>query len=529
MLSSKNPRVQFFGAQALGRIKEKSAVAPLLEMIKTNNDADVYLRHAAVLALSRIGEAEPIIALANNSNKSLRTAAVLVLRRMKHEKVSIFLQDKDEYIATEAARAINDDLSIPAALPALASVLNEARFTSEPLLRRAINAAVRVGTDQQLDNLIAFAKRKNVDTEVRAEALAALGTWASPSVMDRVDGRYRGVIERNPAIVKAKIQPIITDLLADQEPAILIAASQMLSNLGVSDNNKALAKILNDHQSPKVRAAMLLALNDLKYTDMESVMKKGMADSDADVRTAALGMVGNVNMSKETLTDISKGIFEKGSVKEQQQLLRVLGGLPVSKTETIFGDLIEKMADKKLSPSLSLDLGEAIDSTKSNTLIAKLTPLRSKGETAADYQEALYGGNAGLGRRYFMTNSAAECSRCHSIGSQGGDVGPNLSNIGNVLSREQILQALVEPSARISPGYGMVILTLKDGTSAAGVLTSENEHELVLKTSEAEPLKIAVARIAKRDNVPSSMPPMGHIMSKREMRDVVEFLSGLKK
>ncbi|MCE7043543.1 HEAT repeat domain-containing protein, partial [Dyadobacter sp. CY312] len=459
MLSSKNPRVQFFGAQALGRIKEKSAVAPLLEMIKTNNDADVYLRHAAVLALSRIGEVEPIVALANNSNKSLRTAAVLVLRRLKSEKVSLFLQDKDEYIATEAARAINDDLSIPGALPALAATLTETRFTSEPLLRRAINAALRVGTDQQLDNLIAFAKRKNTDKVVRAEALAALGTWASPSVMDRVDGRYRGVIQRNPAIVKSKIQPVIADLLADNDVTILIATAQMLTNLGVSDNNDTLAKLLNDHKDPKVRAAMLTALNELKYTDMESVMKKGMTDSDADVRTAALGMVGNVTMSKEALTDISKTIFEKGSVKEQQQMLRVLGSLPVAKTESIFGDLIGKMTNKQLPPSLALDLGEAVDSTKSTSLIAKMAPLRSTGETVADYQEALVGGNAMLGRRYFMTNSAAECVRCHSIGGQGGEVGPNLSNIGNTLSREQILQALVEPSARISPGFGMVILT----------------------------------------------------------------------
>jgi quinoprotein glucose dehydrogenase len=529
MLSSKNPRVQFFGAQALGRIKEKSAVAPLLEMIKNNNDTDVYLRHAAVLALSRIGEVEPIVALANNSSKSLRTAAVLVLRRLKSEKVSLFLQDKDEYIATEAARAINDDLSIPGALPALAATLTETRFTSEPLLRRAINAALRVGTDQQLDNLIAFAKRKNTDKVVRAEALAALGTWASPSVMDRVDGRYRGVIERNPAIVKSKIQPIIADLLADNDVTILIATAQMLTNLRVSDNNNALAKLLNDHKDPKVRAAMLTALNELKYADMESVMKKGMSDSDADVRTAALGMVGNVTMSKEALTDISKTIFDKGSVKEQQQMLRVLGSLPVAKTETIFGDLIGKLTNKQLPPTLALDLGEAVDSTKSSSLIAKMAPLRSNGETVADYQEALVGGNAVLGRRYFMTNSAAECVRCHSVGGQGGEVGPNLSNIGNTLSREQILQALVEPSARIAPGFGMVILTLKDGTSAAGILTSENEHELILKTSEAEPLKIAVARIAKRDNVPSSMPPMGSIMTKREIRDVVEFLSGLKK
>jgi quinoprotein glucose dehydrogenase len=529
MLTSKNLRVEFFAAQALGRIAYKDAVTPLISMIKANNDEDVYLRHAAVLALSRIGAAEPIIALASSPEKSLRTAAVLVLRRMKSDKISLFLQDKDEYIVTEAARGINDDLSIPAALPALASVLNEKRFTSEPLLRRAINAALRVGGESQLNDLIAFAKRKDIDKNIRAEALATLGTWASPSVMDRVDGRYRGPMERNPSIVKAKLQPIIADLLADNDPVILIAAAQMLTNLGVSDNNAALAKIFDDSKDAKVRAAMLVALNDLKYTNMEPVMKKGMTDSDADVRTAALGMVGSVTMSKETLTDISKTIFEKGSVREQQQMMRVLGSMPVAKTEGIFTDLIGKMSEKKLPPSLALDLGEAVDSTKSSALIARLAPMRTAGTTVADYQDALFGGNAQLGRRYFLTNSAAECVRCHSIGGQGGEVGPSLSNIGNVLTREQILQALIEPSARLSPGFGMVMLTLKDGTSAAGILAAENDHELVLKTSEAEPLKIAVSRIAKRENVPSSMPPMGPIMSKREIRDVVEFLSGLKR
>jgi quinoprotein glucose dehydrogenase len=528
LLTDKNPRVKFFGAQALGRIKEKQAVNALLDMIKANKDEDLYLRHAAVLALSRIGEVEPIVALANNPDKSLRTAAVLVLRRLSSEKVSLFLQDKDEYIATEAARAINDDLSIVPALPALAATLNEKRFTSEPLLRRAINASLRVGGDEQLDNLIAFAKRKDVSNELRAEALATLGSWANPSVLDRVDGRYRGVITRNPEIVKTKIKPQISSLLQEDDAAILIATSQLVSELKISDNNATLAKILDDNKNPKVRAAMLTALHNLKYSGMETVMKKGMTDPDADVRTSALALVSSVDMSKETLTDISKTIFEKGSIKEQQQMLRVLGGLPVAKTETIFDGLISKMTSKELPNTLALDLGEAVDSTKSSTLIAKMAPMRTTGTTTADYQESLYGGNAMLGRRYFMTSSQAECTRCHSIGGQGGAVGPSLSKIGSTLTREQILQALIEPSARLSPGFGMVVLTLKDGQTATGILMEENTHELVLKTSEAEPLKIPLARIAKRDNVPSSMPPMGSIMSKREIRDVVEFLSNLK-
>jgi quinoprotein glucose dehydrogenase len=63
-------------------------------------------------------------------------------------------------------------------------------------------------------------------------------------------------------------------------------------------------------------------------------------------------MVGNVTMSKEALADISQTIFDKGSVREQQQMLRVLGTLPVAKTEGIFTDLIGKLVDKKLPPTV---------------------------------------------------------------------------------------------------------------------------------------------------------------------------------
>ncbi len=50
-----------------------------------------------------------------------------------------------------------------------------------------------------------------------------------------------------------------------------------------------------------------------------------------------------------------------------------------------------------------------------------------------------------------------------------------------------------------------------------------------ITTSDAEPLVIPVARIAKRENMPSGMPPMGSLLSKREIRDVIEFLANLKK
>jgi putative heme-binding domain-containing protein len=160
--------------------------------------------------------------------------------------------------------------------------------------------------------------------------------------------------------------------------------------------------------------------------------------------------------------------------------------------------------------------------------MAKLKPLVPAGNTTDAFLETLYGGDAGSGRWFFANNSTGQCARCHAIRGQGGTVGPDLTEIGSKLSREQLLQALVEPSARLAPGYGTVTLTLDDGNVVTGILMEETDTELQLKTSDAEPLRVPVARITKRDNAVSSMPPMGTLLSKREIRDLVEFLSNLK-
>lgn len=528
LLSNSNVRVKFYAAQALGRMQYKDAITPLISMIDANNDEDNYLRHVGVLALARIGEVDPIVALASSPERDLRIAAVLVLRRLKSDKVAIFLQDKDEYIVTEAARAINDDLSIEKSLPALAGLLKEERFSSEPLLRRSINAALRVGGENDLDLLIAFAKRTTVSPALRAEALATLGTWANPSVLDRVDGRYRGKIDRDPALVKSKISKEVKSFLTEKNDEVLIATARMLSELQITDFNTELAKLTMQHPASEVRSALISALHKLKYDQMESIIKAGMNDKDEKVRTTALGLLGDLNISKENLPAIVKPIFEKGSLPEQQQLLRVLGKMDPAKSEPVLSNVIDKLLAKKLSEGLTLELIEATEATHSETLIAKASKLRASDSGVNEYAGTLLGGNRGRGRNIFFWNSTAQCVRCHAIGDQGGMVGPSLSNIGNSLSREQLLQALVEPSARLAPGFGMVKLTLKDGQQVTGTLMREDAEELILKTSQAEPLEVSVGRIEKRENYPSSMPPVGKTLTKEEIRDVIEFLSSLK-
>ncbi len=528
LLKHDNSRVKFFAAQALGRFKTEAAIQPLLDFIVENNDKDVYLRHAAVLALSRIGKTESITTLAHNPNRSLRIAAVLVLRRLQDPAVAEFLKDEDEYIVTEAARAINDDWSINAALPALADMLTVEKFNSEPLLRRAINAALRVGTDKELENLIAFAKDKNRSNILRGEALATIGTWAEPSVLDRVDGRFRGEIKRDPNVVKQKIEKDIPDFLEDTDVDIIIGITNTLANLGIDTHNDALFAIMKKNKSPKVRSEVLKALGNLNFDKIETAMQYGMKDGDNDVRTTAISLMPQMEISKENLPNIIKPIFQKGSVREQQQLLSVLGELPVEKSGEVLEGLIKQASAERLKQSVILDLIEAVEATEDENLIAQLKPLKENGNSMDAFKETLVGGNYRDGRNVFNKNPTAQCTRCHAIGSAGGDVGPSLENIGNILSREQILEALIEPGARLAPGYGSVSLTLKDGQVVNGILEAETHEELTLRTSEAEPLDIPISRIEKRENMPSAMPPMGRLISKRELRDLIEYLANLK-
>lgn len=527
-LKSANPRLQFYAAECLGQIKHEAATQPLIDLIRANNDKDLYIRHAAVLALSRLSKADPVLALSNDPSKAVRTAAVLVLRKLKDERINIFLDDKDPYVATEAARAINDDHSIPGALPALAACLRMKNKASEALLRRAINAAVRVGSSGELDLLFNFAKRTDQPEAIRIEALAALGTWAEPSVLDRVDGRYRGKMTRDLAAAQQKVQPAIAEFLKEKNPKILAAVASMLVNLDLQSANDQLAAIYASTKSVEVKSAFLTALSNLKYAKAEALIKGALADKEEQVRTTALGLLSDATVTKANLPELVAIVFGKGSSKEQQQLLVTMTKLEDAKVQPVLADLFAKFKGKKLPANLSLELREAIDSSGSADLIKQMAALQAGDDPLVKYAAALEGGNGGGGYGLFFWNSKAQCVRCHAVDGNGGKVGPELTGIGSKLTREQLLQALVDPSARLAPGHGNVVLQLKDGQEVFGALMKEDDQELTLKTNNAEPLVIEASRIAKRENLPSGMPPYGETLKMRELRDLVEYLSGLK-
>jgi len=119
--------------------------------------------------------------------------------------------------------------------------------------------------------------------------------------------------------------------------------------------------------------------------------------------------------------------------------------------------------------------------------------------------------------------------RCHKIVWDGGDVGPNLTGIGKKQSREHLLESIVLPNAKIATGFESVTLTMKNGASHVGAVKQETADWLELNSPEDGFLQLAKKDIAERHRGLSGMPEgLGQTLSKRDLRDLVEFLANLK-
>jgi putative heme-binding domain-containing protein len=145
-----------------------------------------------------------------------------------------------------------------------------------------------------------------------------------------------------------------------------------------------------------------------------------------------------------------------------------------------------------------------------------------------DYRFSIHGGNLENGKQVYESHVAAQCVRCHNAGGAGKQVGPVLTGIGGRVDRDYLLQALLEPSSVIAPGYQTVSVELNDGEAYDGVVVSEDASALVLGLAIGGTTKIDKNEIhSRRASQVSAMPSMTGILTPHEVRDMIAYLASL--
>jgi len=91
------------------------------------------------------------------------------------------------------------------------------------------------------------------------------------------------------------------------------------------------------------------------------------------------------------------------------------------------------------------------------------------------------------------------------------------------------LESVLNPNAKIAPGFEAVTIKLKDGKSYNGVVKSETGKEIVLDTADASGIKIDKSQVVSRQKGLSPMPQdVAKPLNKRDLRNLIEFLAEQK-
>ncbi len=560
-----DPRVRYFAALALGKahgalaagsfIDTKARSTPLFDLFKTNNDTDPYLRHAAVVGLVELYKNPADLwnlwtqVKGQNDHPAVRLGVVLALRRGKSEKVAEFLADPEPRVAAEAARAVYDE-RIAAALPRLAAAA-DTPGRPDAITYRALAAGYKLGTPDAAARVAAFAARTGEPDHARVFALKLLADWASPPRRDPVTGLVHDLPKRPADVAANALRPLGVALFKGSD-AVRREAAQTVGKLGVKEFGPTLVALVKDAAAPAgTRADALVALDALKSSEVKEAVSFARASDQPVLRAAARAVRAKANAA-EVLTEVEALLNDDAApLVEKQGAFAILATAAAGDDrDRVLLRWVDDVLAGKVRPELVLDVLDAAEArTKPGekkrpappaAYRQKLDRYRAeqakkadgpKGDKLAPWAETLAGGDAARGREVFLNNSAVYCQRCHKLDDQGGEVGPPLNGLAAEPGKDRryLLEAVVLPSAQIAKGYETVVLTLADGRTVSGVLKSDNKKELRLMTADAKELVIPADDVESRRTGPSAMPDDLHKkLTKRELRDVVEFLASLK-
>lgn len=543
LLSDAEPRVRYQAALALGKFGERRHVQPVLAMLRQSG-GDPWLRHAGVMALARCANESELAALARDDSANVRLSAVVALRRSASPKLQEFLADPDPLVVAEAARAIND-LPVEDALPALAALADEsARFAglpaaapdqpapSDAILRRIVNANRRLaGLSSEL-RLAGFIANESLPVVARLEAVTAFNDWEQPDGKDRVTGLWRPLLPRR-APQLARLESSLTRVMTGQSPARIKA--QLLETAGRVKwkglTNSALALAMNDGAPARVRAAALEYLGAIEYPQLGEALDRAKNSSSDELRITAVKLATK-SMTGEALMAVFEKLLASGTLRERQSAFGLIAEAKDPGADRLLARWLDDLLAGKIAGEVQLDVIEAAAKRSDTRVKEKLDQFLARRRSlveVAQYAECLTGGDAESGKRIYRENVQASCVRCHKISGEGGDAGPDLTQVGTRGNRQYILESIIYPNAKIAAGFESAQVVLHNGTSAVGIVKRDTADELDLYSLEDGLVTIKKSDIKSR-TVPLSgmLENLRQALTRRELRDLVEYLSGLR-
>ena len=514
-------------AEALGRLRDARAIPLLLGQLQEWPHR--VFRHSLLYALVEIGEEDSIARGLEADEEGVRLGALLALDQLKSgrrtgEHLVRLLKSPDPEIRETAIWVLGQRPSHGTAALSLLRAWIERPQESGLDRGDLVRLLAKLGSNEDVARLLGEIL---VD---RQRPLAVRSLVLSVLAMSR-----EGTISSWQRTVAALIEHREMVLLSEA-----IAAAVRLDQLNPEHSGllKALMRLSVDSSIalPERLQALGVVIPHLKSTVPEqfaAILEGIQLFQPARLRSVAGGALQQARLGQQQRLLLARHLDRIGPM----EMPSVLSAFGKGSHERIGKAFLSGLAD---SPGLA-----AVSLPALETALENYPPeLRAQGKSVLDEAEGkwqeqraqlqdllrhLPTGDIRRGQAVFNSERAA-CASCHEIGYLGGNVGPDLTRIGRVRSREDLLESVVFPNLSFVRSYEPYQIITTDGNQWNGIIRDDDGRTMTVVTGPGQSVRIDHDAIEQQIRSEVSLMPsgMGELLSREELADLLAFLEATR-
>lgn len=517
------PAVRRQAATALGQIGNENVVGALLQAAADVNDR--FVEHAIIYSLTTLNHPDPLTdVLAKASNKKKKKAAVIALDQMDSSPLTKahllpFLSSKDKELRdTGVWIASHHPEWSKIVVDFIKTNIGAAELSDEekPLFRELM------GTFCGNENL-----QRLLGTKLTAEKTSKETKLLLIDIMSQCD------IPKTPSYWISQLRKELSSGTDEVRTAIL----SLIETRQIADLNQKLEHIIHNPEENagfrlKAMKARVITHPRLSEKEFDMIINYLDDENESPIRQSAVRLLGRAELTAQQLLTIARDQLSQTDLFLIPGLIESFQGNQNKKVGLVLVEELKKSTEL-LDNVSQQDLQDLINTypkpvqTAAAPLMDEIQKKQSERLTKLQELEAqLSEGDIGEGRELFFGKST--CSTCHTVGNEGDYFGPDLSNIGEIRSRHDLLEAIVYPSVSFARGYEIYQVTTTTNTYS-GVIEEELSSSIMLSIGPSQEIRIPRNKISsiKPSNV-SLMPPGLHqSLSKEELADLITFLEAL--
>ena len=299
----------------------------------------------------------------------------------------------------------------------------------------------------------------------------------------------------------AELEEPLHGLLLDENAgsSARVAAARALMTLDASAHQQELVAILSAPKEPnQLRQGCARALAESGLPHACGLLAEALAAAPQSLQTQiALEMAGHPDGAEALLDAVEHGKASPRLLQDKTIKDRLAAAHPQN-----LADRLEALT--KGMPTEDAERQNLIDQRS-----AEFSSLSAAEKSAAH------------GSEVFKQN----CSVCHSIDSQGANIGPQLDGVGN-RGADRLIEDVLDPSRNVDPAFRVTLLTLKDGDVESGLVRREEGEMLVIADSSGKERSIPKSDISERRQSQLSLMPdnFSQAISSKDFNDLIAFL-----